>query len=343
MPTAEQHVAATATRSLVSIFENLVVHQAVFAAAELAVADALAEGPCTTLELARQLDVDEDALYRVLRLLAGEGIFCEVAPRTIANTTASECLRTNVPGSLRAMARYRGTPYFYQSFGQILYSVRTGQPARSKLLGVNGWEYLSRDADVARIFDDAMTDFTALTAPVIAASYDFSRWGSLMDVGGGNGMLLAAILRAHPRLQGVLADQPHVIERARQRGLLGEDLQRRWRLEECDFFHAVPAGCRGYLLKSVIHDWDDEHATKILENCRKVTPKDGALLLVESELGAANVHTRGKVSDVSMMIATGGKERTVAEYRDLLAAAGFVQTSVVSTGVGFIVIEALPQ
>ena len=163
-----------------------------------------------------------------------------------------------------------------------------------------------------------------------------------MDVGGGNGVLLAAILRAHPKLRGVLADRPHVLERARERGFLGGELQTRSAMQNCDFFSEVPSGCHAYLMKSVIHDWNDEDAHRILGNCRKVTPKNGALLLIEWDLSEANLPSRGKFADVTMMVLTGGKERTIEEYRALLGSVGFHLNEVISTGAEFNVIEALP-
>jgi len=171
--------------------------------------------PLTTGELAKRAEVDEGALHRVLRLLAGHGIFEETAPQTFGNSELSHYLRADVPGSLRAAFVFRGSSFFYSPFKEILYSVRTGLSAREKVHGMGGWEFLQRNPEEARIFDEAMTAMSEFVGPAVAAAYDFGAWGSLMDVGGGNGMLLATILRAHPKLRGVLADQPHVIERAR--------------------------------------------------------------------------------------------------------------------------------
>jgi len=342
MTTTMRAVPANAASFLINIFENLGLHQAVFAAAELGIADLLAEGPRSAAELAVALNLHESSLYRVLRLLASQGIFTESSPRIFSNTDIYNSLRSGVPDSVRSMARFRGADFFYRPFGEILYSLQTGDPAISKVRGMDAWEYLQRNPDVASIFDDAMTGFTSRVAPFIAATYDFSRWDSVMDVGGGNGVLLAAILRAHSNLRGVLADRPRVLERAWERGLLGGELQTRSEMQDCDFFTQVPAGCRAYLMKSVIHDWNDEDAHHILSNCRKVTPKNGALLLVEWDLSEANLPSRAKFADVTMLVMTGGKERTIEEYRALLADAGFGLRAVVSTGTEFNVIEALP-
>jgi hypothetical protein len=342
MTTTAQAVPTSAASLLIHVFENLALHQAIFVAAELGVADLLAEGPRSAAELAVALNVHGSSLYRILRLLASQGIFTESASRTFANTNVSKALRTGIPGSLRSMARFRGSEFFYRPFGEILHSLQTGHPARSKVLGMNGWQYLRQNPDAAAIFDDAMSDFTLLVAPAVAAAYDFSRWGSVMDVGGGNGVLLAAILEAHPKLKGVLADRPHVLDHARQRGFLAGELQTRSAMLNCDFFGEVPSGCRAYLMKSVIHDWDDDEARRILGNCRKVTPKDGALLLVEWDLSEANLPAPGKFADVAMMVVTGGRERTIEEYRTLLEGVGFRLNEVISTGAEFNLIEAFP-
>lgn len=324
------------------ILENLVLSQAVFAVAELGVADLVADEAKSTAALAAELKVDESSLYRILRLLASQGIFSETAPRTFANTAISNCLRSNGPISLRAMARFRGSDFFYRAFGEILHTVRTGETGRSKALGMDGWEYLRQHPEMARLFDDAMTNMSALAAPDIASAYNFLQWGSIMDIGGGNGVLLAAILRAHPKLRGVLGDQQHVLDRAKERGFLAGQLETRCSMQVCDLFSSIPTGCRAYLMKSVIHDWNDEDSARILRNCRNAVPKDGALLLVEHVLAEGDTPSRGKFIDVTMMIVTGGRERTIPEYSSLLSAAGFRLTHVVTTASGFSVIEALP-
>jgi len=187
-----------------------------------------------------------------------------------------------------------------------------------------------------------MTNMSELVGRAVAAAYDFDAWGSLMDVGGGNGMLLAKILKAHPGLHGVLADLPHVLERARERGLLSGELATRARLQPCDFFQEIPRGCRAYLMKNVIHDWEDERAHKTLVNCRRAVPKDGALLLAEWSLPDNDLPGAGRFMDIAMMVLTGGKERSVDEYRELLGAAGFRLTKTVAVPGDFSIIEALP-
>jgi hypothetical protein len=324
------------------VMESMALHQAVFAVAELGVADLLAERAKSAEELSSQLNVNENALYRILRLLASQSILAETSPRVFANTSISNCLRSDGAVSLRAMTRFRGTDFVYRSFGEILHTVRTGEPGRLKALGMDGWEYLQRNPEVARLFDDAMTSVASVASPAIAGAYDFSRWESIMDVGGGNGLLLSAMLHAYPKLRGVLADQEHVLERAKERGFLSGDTASRSSMQVCDLLRNIPSGCRAYLMKSVIHDWNDEDAALILRNCRKAVPQNGALLLVELALPEDNTPARGTFIDITMMVLTGGRERTTPEFRELLATAGFRLTKVVSTSSGFNVIEALP-
>jgi hypothetical protein len=334
---------STIRSSLLRGRDGLILNQALHAVATLCVADLVEQGLRTTDELAIELKVNEAALYRTMRLLASQGIFEETATRTFRNTESSSFLRTDVPGSLRPLLIFWGSEFFYPCFGEMLYSVQTGEPSRARLSGMDSFEYLRQRPELARIFDNAMTAQSEMAAPAIAAAYDFGAWGSLMDVGGGNGILLSYILRAHPGLRGVLADQPHVLERARQRGFLSGELEARATMAACDFFKEIPRGARAYLMKSVIHDWDDEQARTILVHCRRAIPADGALLLVEFALPGKNLPSAGKFVDVAMLVLTGGRERTMDEYRSLLADSGFRLNRVVETPAEFAIFEALPN
>jgi hypothetical protein len=322
--------------------ELFILHQTLYVATKLGIADRLEEGWRSAAELAEEFKVNQDALYRALRLLASQGIFEEDKARCFRNTEVSNFLRTGVPGSMRSLFIYWGSDFTYPPFGQIMHSIETGEPSRTFLSGVDGFEHLRRDPELARIFDDAMTNMSQLAGPAIAAAYDFGAWGSLMDVGGGSGILLSHILRAHPRLRGVLADQGQVLDRARERGYLTGDLEARTTMEPCNFFEHVPPGCKAYIMKSVIHDWDDEQSRTILANCRKATPADGVLLLAEWDLGGENLPANGKFIDVAMLLLTGGRERSVDQYRELLASTGFRLHKVFPTAAQFAVIEAFP-
>jgi len=329
--------------ALLRMTDGLVVHQALCAAATLGIADLLNVGERSAAALASALHVNEDALYRALRFLSGHGIFREISSRTFVNTPLSDYLRSDVPGSMRPVLMFRGSRYYFAPFTEFLYSLQTGLPAREKVLGSGTFEYLRADPEAERVFDEAMTAISALSASAIAAIYDFGRWETVTDVGGGNGALLAAILRAHPSLHGVLADAPTVVERSRRREFLSGDLASRTRFETCDFFHAIPSGSRAFMMKNIIHDWNDAQACEILRNCRRAVPDDGVLLLIEYCLGEDNTASVGKMVDLVMLTITGGKERTVNEHRALLASAGFQLNRAIPVSPEITMIEALPS
>ncbi|HEV2577799.1 MAG TPA: methyltransferase [Acidobacteriaceae bacterium] len=332
----------TAPAILLNARNGLILHQTLYAVARLGVADCLDSGWRTAADLARELRVNEDALYRVLRLLSSQGVFEENGDRSFRNTDVSYFLRSDVPGSLRRLFIFWGSDYSYSSLSQMMRTLETGQCAPMLLSGTDSFEKLRRDPEQARIFDDAMTTMSQLSGPAIAAAYDFGAWDSLMDVGGGSGILLSCILRAHPNLRGVLADQEHVLERARERDFLGGDLAPRASMQPCNFFEGIPSGCRAYVMKNIIHDWDDEQSRAILANCRQAVPSNGALLLVELLVGAANIPSLGKFLDIAMLSLTGGRERTEPEYATLLSSAGFRLNRVVPVNSQFCVIEAVP-
>jgi hypothetical protein len=338
----QQTIADPARAVLLRARDGLILHQALYAAAKLGIADRLNGGWRCAVDLAEELKVNGGALYRILRLLASQGVFEEDGARRFKNNQVSDFLRTDVPGSVRPLLLFWGSDFHYPCFGKILHCIEIGEPSRSLLSGTDGFEHLRQDPEHARLFDDAMTTMSELAAPAIATGYDYGAWESLMDVGGGNGILLSHILRAHRGVRGVLADQEHVLTRARDRGYLGGDLEGRASMEPCNFFEQVPGGCRALLMKSVIHDWDDEQARIILSNCRKAIPEDGVLLLVEWDVLAENVPSAGKFIDIVMLVLWGGRERSTEEYRNLLASTGFRLNKVYPTAAQFAVFEAFP-
>jgi hypothetical protein len=321
---------------------GLILHQALYAVARLGVADALNSGCRSAADLARELNANEDALYRILRLLASQGIFEEDDNRSFRNTEISHYLCSDAPGSLRDLFIFWGSDLSYVSLGQMMRTLQTGKSAPMLLSGTDSFEVLRRDPEQARIFDNAMTTMSKFAAPAVAAAYDFGAWDSLMDVAGGNGFLLAEILRVHPQLRGVLADQEHVLSRAREQQFLAGDLEARASMQPCNFFESVPSGCRAYLMKHIIHDWDDKDSRIILANCRKAVPSNGVLLLVEVALGDKNVPTFGKFIDIVMLSLAGGRERTEAEYATLLSSAGFRLNRVIPANERLCIIEAFP-
>ena len=327
---------------LVNARNSVVTLQALYAVARLNIPDHLHNSSRSAADLAGELNVNEDALYRIMRLLASQGVFEEIDNRSFRNTEISNHLRSGIPDSLRELIIYWGGDYCYGGLGQLLRTVETGDSAHMLLTGTDAFERLRRDPEQARIFDNAMTTMSKMTAPAIAGAYDFGAWESLMDVAGGNGFLLAEVLRAHPHLRGVLADQPHVLDRAREHQFLGHDLETRSSMQPCNFFESVPSGCRAYLMKHIIHDWDDEQSRIILNNCRKAVPSDGVLLLIEASIGDPNVPAFGKFADVIMLSLTGGRERTEAEYAALFSSTGFQLNRVIPISTQFCIFEALP-
>lgn len=327
---------------LLRLTESLILHQALYAAAVLGIADLLKEGRRPVSDLAKLLQVNEDALFRTLRYLSGHDVFCETTPRQFSNSELSQWLRSDVPHSVRAIAIYRGSKSFFKPFDEFLDTVRTGKPSSIKALGMQGFDYLRHDPDEARIFDDAMTALSSLSASTIAKTYDFGRWGSLMDIGGGQGLLLAEILRVHKDLRGVLTDQEYVIDRARTSCMPLMQFRDRVRFQCADIFREVPGGCRAYLMKNIIHDWNNEGASRILQNCRDSIPQDGVLLLLEYCLDDINSAPLAQAVDLIMMTVTGGRERTLTEYRTLLSGAHFQISRAILVTAHIQIVEALP-
>ena len=320
------------------------VSQALFVAAKLGIADLLADGPRGSDELARATGTHADALHRVLRFLAGVGLFREVAPGRFALTALGAGLRADVPGSVRPIALWLSSEATWQSWGQLLHSVRTGQTAFAHVHGMELFDYLAAHPDAAAVFNAAMTGNTAQSGTAITAAYDFSGIRRLVDVGGGHGLQLATVLRAYPALRGVLFDRPEVVAGAA--AVLEEaGVADRCEIVGGDFFAAVPPGGDAYLLRHIIHDWDDARAAAILANCRRALEGPGRLLVVEPRIAPDHREALPVLHlDLQMLVNTGGRERTDEEYRALFAAAGFRLTAVVPLGdaAQFSVFEGTP-
>jgi hypothetical protein len=312
-----------------------------YAAITLNVADHLAAGPKTVAELATASGANEDALYRVLRLLASLGIFEEVAPRKFALTPASDLLRKDVPGSLRGMAVFLPDPIHYRIYGNIMHSLSTGKPAADDTLGMPVFQYLENDQAYSQVFNDAMTAFSAPVAGAAIEVYDFSGIGTLVDVAGGHGEVLMSILKANPSVRGILADLGHVVDGAKPR-IASAGLSGRMQAVACDFFKAVPEGGDAYIMKHIIHDWDDERASVILKNiATAMGTKKGKVILLESVIAAGGTPDLGKFIDIEMLLFPGGRERTADEFKSLFERSGFHLTKVVPTKSPLSVIEAV--
>lgn len=315
--------------------------QAIFVATKLCIADLLRDGPKSTPDLAQSAGVDARSLYRLLRALSSVGIFAEGPDGRFALTPMAECLQADAPGSMRAWVMVMGESFGFQPWGDLLHSVKTGQTAFDHIHGMGFFDYLGKNPEHGRLFDESMTNFSGPEIAAIVAAYDFSGVHTLVDVAGGYGSLLSAILQANPSMQGILADMPAVIEGARRR-FETSNLADRCTVAPLNFFESVPAGGDAYMLKHIIHDWDDARATTILRNCHRAMAGQGKLLLAETVMTPGNDPEFGKWLDVAMLVYAGGCERTQPEYRDLLAAGGFRLTRIVPTQSPLSVIEAVP-
>ena len=317
------------------------VSQAIHVAAALGIADLLGDGPSSADELAEATGAHAPTLYRLLRALASVGVFAEKTDGRFGLTPLAERLRTDAPRSLRAWARLIGEPYGWRSWGHLLHSVRTGKPAFPELYGTSAWEYRAEHPEEDAVFNAAMTALSSGVVDAVVRSYDFSGIGVLVDVGGGEGELLAAILAANPSLRGILFDQPHVV------GTVGALLERAGVADRCQvvggsFFEAVPTGADAYLLKSVIHDWDDAAAIEILHVCRAAMDNRGKLLVVEPIIRPGNDPDPAKFTDLNMLVMLGAQERTADDFEMLYGEAGFKLSNIIRTGSPFNIIEGVP-
>jgi SAM-dependent methyltransferase len=285
------------------------------------------------------------SLHRLLRLLASAGVFAEQEDGRFALTPLGETLRADVPGSARSGVMLFGGPRVQEAWGDLEYCVRTGEPAYRKRGIDDPFVEMAKHPEDAAVFDAAMADFTRMIGLAVAAAYDFGAFHTIVDVGGGNGTLLLGILRAFPGLHGIVFDQPHVVARAAS-AIAASSLADRCRTIGGDFFRDVPGEADAYVLKHVIHDWDDERALAILRNCRRALRADGKLLLVEGVYPPRidqSLESRGAAAnDVNMLVNTGGRQRSEAEFRALYAAAGFTLTRIVPTLARVAVIEGVP-
>jgi hypothetical protein len=327
---------------LFGFFPTQVLH----VAATLGLADLLVDGPRTTDDLAAATSTDAASLHRVLRALACFGVLDEVEPGTFAHGRYAAGLVTDSPASMRHLVLLFADDNVWRSWGELGEAVRTGEPAWDRIVGMSAFEHMAAHPEQRAMFNEAMSEGTRNAAAGIARMDGFERFASVIDVGGGDGTLLAAVLRAHPHLRGTVFDTADGLTGAADT-LAATGLGARADTAAGDFFAAVPGGFDAYLIKSVIHDWNDAQATAILANIRAAMPDDGRVLLVEPIMPDAPAASRDVLmmvmSDLNMLVCTGGKERTEAEFRDLLAGAGLGTASItpVPGPTNFSVIEAV--
>jgi O-methyltransferase domain/Dimerisation domain len=318
------------------------VSQALHVAVVLRVSDHLAGGPRNIDWLAAQTGSNAAALYRLLRALATVEVYAELPNRTFGLTPLGEALRTDAPSSVAPWLEQTTGSSELATWGGLLGSVRTGANAFRALHGVSAWEYRAARPEENAVFDAAMTSISQTAARAVLKAYDFGAFATIVDVGGGRGALLGAVLSRYPDARGVLADQAHVIAGAPS-VLRALNVHDRCELVATDFFQAVPAGGDAYLLKSVVHDWEDPEAVEILRSVRRAMKPGAVVLVVERLIGGNNGSAAllAAFSDLNMLVGPGGRERTEAEFDAVFSAAGLRRRRTLRTQVGFEVLEAV--
>ena len=312
--------------------------QTIYVAARLGIADVLAAGPRSGQELADATGSDRQSLGRLLRALCAMGVFRTPAADRFALAPLGEALRSGVPGSLRAMVLTLGEIH-YEAWGHLFHSVKTGASAFQHAFGAPLFEYLGRDPEAGTRFNEAMTDFSALVSYAVLLAYDFSDVRSVVDLGGGCGELLTSILRMYPAIQGTVLDTPAVIAAAERR-LASAPARERCTLLAGSFLEAVPPGADVYLMSGVIHDWDEDHATRILRNCQGSMARHGRVLVIECLVPEGHNASFSKLLDLNMLVMNGGRERTKTEFCELFDAAGLRMTRVIPTLSPLCIVEA---
>jgi O-methyltransferase domain/Dimerisation domain len=326
--------AAAQLRGLIMGFRvTLLIH----VAAKLRLADHLAEEPRAPELLARDVGADPDALRRVLRALASLGIFAETPEGEFTSTPLADLLRGDAPGSLRPLAVLYGEEWLWQAYGRILRSVETGHSGFEDAHGMSFYDYLEINRSAGQTFDEAMTGYSALEAHAIATAYDLSAVRRVIDIGGGHGGLVAALLEANDHLSAVVFDRESVVQGAR---LADAELGSRVQWVAGDFFTRVPSEGDLYVLKSILHNWDDGRASSILSRCREAMGRQSRILIIERLLPTGTGPSEAKLFDINMLVVAGGRERTEAEYRGLLRGAGLELRQVIATESPLSILEA---
>jgi hypothetical protein len=314
---------------------------------QLGIADLLKDGPCGAHDLAVATQTHTSSLARILRLLASVGVFAELSDGKFALTPLGEPLCTNAPGSVRALVLMFCGVGVQGAWGDLEACVRTGEPAFRRIApgAESPYPLMAGNPELTALFDEAMATVASWSASAVAAAIDFSQFGRIVDIGGGNGALLIGLLEAYPRSRGVVFDQPHAVARAQQR-ITSAGLEERCDVIAGNFFEGVPSGGDAYLLRHVLVDWDDERATTILRNCRTAMPQHGQIMILEgtypARIALSASCQKAAGHDVNMLVCTGGRLRTEEEFRGLLAASGFRLLRVVPTTADVSVIQGEP-
>jgi ubiquinone/menaquinone biosynthesis C-methylase UbiE len=324
---------------MLQIITGLWASQAVGTAARLGVADQLADRPRKASEVANAVDADPQALFRLMRMLASIDVFTMDEQGRFGLTPLGDTLRSGVPGSVKNFAVAETAPGHWLPWGEMYEAIKTGKPRCKPALGMEIWDWYSKNPEEGEYFNRAMGDLSAAVSDAVITIYDFGKFQKVMDVGGGHGILLGAILKANPKMRGILFDLPHVTATAME-SLETQGIAQRCEVATGNFFESVPPGADIHVLKQIIHDWSDKECTTILRNCHQALKPDGKLLLVEMVIPPDNSPSMAQAIDLNMLVLLTGRERTESEYRDLLAEGGFKIERVMPTHLPFSIIEA---
>jgi hypothetical protein len=331
----------TSEAKLISVINGYQVSQALHVAATLGLADQLKDGPKSYDALAKACGAHPTSLYRLLRALATIGVFHETNNKEFSLTQLGLCLTSDAPGSTLNYARWIGTAGQWRSWGNLLHSIKSGECALQFTYGMDAWTYRMQHPEERAIFDSAMTGNSRFEAQAVLEAYDFSQFACVVDVGGGQGLLLKTILLACPGTRGILFDQPQVVASADQ-ALASGELGQRCEIIGGSFFEAIPENADVYVMKAIIHDWDDRTSIEILRACRRAMSPTAVLVAIERVIGPPNEIPEGKFSDLNMMVQYGALERTRQEFYGLLKSGGFEMTEVVPTRSPLSIIVAHP-
>lgn len=316
--------------------------QILFVAARLGIADALARGAATPAALAKRNGAHAPSLHRLLRALGGMGVVAEDASGRFRLTALGKTLRSDAPQSLHHFALMIVDDYNWKAWAKLQYGVQTGQLPFEHAHGTFIFDYLRAHPEQDRTFSASMASISGPQNDAVAKAYDFNRLGTLVDVGGAHGHLLATVLRRHKRVRGVLYDQPQVVEAAGASGFITDrKVAARITTAGGNFFQTVPAGADAYMMKYIIHDWNDDQCETILRHCREAMAPDGRVLVIEHVITAGNKPDFGKMMDINMLALTGGQERTREQFKALFARAGLRLTRVVPTESPISIVEGV--
>jgi len=325
---------------LLELASGFMATHAIYAAAKLGIADALVDGPLPAKDIASRVGSDPDATHRLLRACATFGVFAEEPDGRFELTALAHCLRSDTPGSMLPVILMLGDPDYQRPWGHLAGTIHTGTPAAETVFGKPMWEHLDENREFAATFDNAMTRLSALDWPTVRAVYDFTPYATIVDIGGGHGQLLASMLEVSPSATGVLLER-EALRVAAEEHLRAAGLRDRCRIETGSFFDTAPRDGDLYVMRRVIHDFDDDQAAAILANVGRHMPEGSTLLLLESVVPPGNSPHFAKTLDLDMMIFVGGRERTEQQFDALLDRAGFRVTRVIPTISTISLIEAV--